>query len=752
MTTATGPRRDQTAPAVALQPARKGRWLPRVPDWRVRTKLGAVLAIPAIAFLAVAGWYVNTSIRQSTEFGNFAKEITVGRDITTLIHNLQTERDHAAGLLALPPESAYRSRLLEQLTEDQTAVNTAVTAVADGMAPLRSHQQLYSAYHNATATLGSLASLRDGIRGGWLRQRAVFEQYSRAIADLQAVAPTWFDLSAAPDLADQVRSLRTLSEFAEYGAQLRGRLFAAATSGAFDLDDDQLLAELRAKESTAGTVFRAEAHPRDVARLDSVMSTRTSATATRVQQAAVERVGGRNVGLDPTQWWDLSTARLAQVRGVEQAMRTAVIRSANTLHNTRGLQTATFSGAMILTLTIALLLSWSIGQSMSRALLALRTQALDVANHRLPLAIEELRRTPTATPTVEIPTSAVRSADEIGEVSAAFTAIHRSAVRLATEQAAMRNTVNAMFVNLARRSQSLVERQLRLLDELEATQTDPDQLDSLFQLDHLATRMRRNDENLLILAGSEAIRRRTEPVDLSAIVLAAIAEIEQYVRVRRDVPLAVRVVSHAASDLAHLLAELLENATVFSPPDTTVTVSAHAGGGSGGGGATIVVVDAGIGMTPSGLADANARVGGTAPIDVDISERMGLVVVGHIAARHGITVRLDATDPGVTAVISIPPALVRPAATTPQPSDVRGCRCPRGWSRQQRWIAVCGGPGRPADPQPPPGPAPPTHPAHRSSRAPATPGCPSGRPTPSPPGPPWIRHGQILIRHRPVRP
>ena len=170
----------------------------------------------------------------------------------------------------------------------------------------------------------------------------------------------------------------------------------------------------------------------------------------------------------------------------------------------------------------------------------------------------------------------------------------------------MRRIVNAMFVNLARRSQVLVERQLELLDDLEREESDPDQLDNLFKLDHLAARMRRNDDSLLVLAGSEATRRWSDPVALPAVVLAAVAEIEHYPRVRHEAIDPVHVVGHAVADLVHLLAELLENATVFSPPHTSVQVTARGGERQG---AIIEISDEGLGMSPAAVAGRQRPAG-----------------------------------------------------------------------------------------------------------------------------------------------
>jgi hypothetical protein len=248
--------------------------------------------------------------------------------------------------------------------------------------------------------------------------------------------------------------------------------------------------------------------------------------------------------------------------------------------------------------------------------------------------------------------------DEVGEVAEAFVAVHRSAVDLAVEQAVMRRNVNAMFVNLARRSQVLVERQLELLDELERDESDPDQLGNLFKLDHLAARMRRNDESLLVLAGTESSRRWNEPVSLSAVAMAAAAEIEQYPRVRHESVDNLYVVGHAVADVVHLLAELLENATNFSAPFTQVKMTTRS---SSGRTATVEIVDEGLGMSDAALDEANMLLAEPPAADVAASERMGLFVVSHLAARHSIRVRLVAAERGLIATVWLPPGMLAPA-------------------------------------------------------------------------------------------
>ncbi len=257
------------------------------------------------------------------------------------------------------------------------------------------------------------------------------------------------------------------------------------------------------------------------------------------------------------------------------------------------------------------------------------------------------------------------SSDEIGEVARAFDQVHREALRLAANEAALRGNVNAMFVNLSRRSQSLVERQIRLIDDLEQGEQDAERLSNLFQMDHLATRMRRNSENLLVLAGHDASRRWNQPVALVDVLRAAVSEIEQYERVSLNVQPGISVRGQAVNDVVHLVAELVENATSFSSAETPVTVSGHL---LNSGGVLLDISDQGVGMGAEEMAHANWRLDNPPVVDVAVSRRMGLFVVARLAARHGIRVRLRPADDR---------RADRPGLAAGRDGDPRGRRHPR---------------------------------------------------------------------------
>jgi len=309
--------------------------------------------------------------------------------------------------------------------------------------------------------------------------------------------------------------------------------------------------------------------------------------------------------------------------------------------------------AVLLIVVIAALL---VARSLVLPLRRLRAGALNIASVQLPERVRLLSEDPEAAATLEVEPVNVTSQDEIGQVARAFDQVHSEAVRLAGEQALLRASFNAMFVNLSRRSQSLIERLARTIDGLEQNEDDPDRLGSLFSMDHMVTRMRRNSENLLLLAGHDSPRKWSEPVPLADVARAAASEIEQYNRVILNVPGGVAVIGQAASDIVHLLAELIENATIFSPKDTQVPVTMQE---LSSGGVLIEILDTGIGISEARLADMNWRLDNPPTIDVSVSRHMGLFAVARLAERHRVRVRLrTATPQGLSALVWLPDSVV----------------------------------------------------------------------------------------------
>jgi signal transduction histidine kinase len=309
-----------------------------------------------------------------------------------------------------------------------------------------------------------------------------------------------------------------------------------------------------------------------------------------------------------------------------------------------------------------------VGRSLVNPLRRLQADALEIATVRLPAQVAAAATGGQAADgAVTVEPISVQSADEIGRVARAFDQVHAEAVRLAGNEAQLRSSLNSMFISLSRRSVPLIGRLVRMIDVMEQSEEDPDQLANLFAMDHLVTRMRRNSENLLVLAGEEPVRKWSEPIPLIDVARAATAEIESYSRVMLNVQPEILVSGQAVADLVHLLAELIENATMFSPQDRPVHVNDVK---LADGGTIVEIRDEGIGLIQSRLDELNQRLDQPPALDESFSRQMGLYAVSHLAARHGVRVRLRPGSPqGLSALVWLPHSLVRYEQVSP--ADVR---------------------------------------------------------------------------------
>jgi signal transduction histidine kinase len=313
--------------------------------------------------------------------------------------------------------------------------------------------------------------------------------------------------------------------------------------------------------------------------------------------------------------------------------------------------------ALIAVIAASFVVSTRLANGIVQPLRSLRRTAHDIADRQLPALVEQVQHVESDEELPSVPSVELHTDDEIEDVAEAFNVVRSTAVQLAAEQARSRKNVSRMFVSLGRRNQGLLSRQLEFIDRLESEESNPELLDNLFRLDHLATRMRRNAESLLVLAGEQPSRRWAEPVSLTDVVRGAVAEVEDYQRVNLEGIEEAKLTGSAVGDVAHLLAELIENATNFSPPDSSVLVL----GRRVTDGYALAIVDDGVGMTPDQLRAANDRIETSPQIERVPSSYLGLFVVGRLAARHGIKVRLvESTTEGVTAKVLLPNNLTEP--------------------------------------------------------------------------------------------
>jgi signal transduction histidine kinase len=373
---------------------------------------------------------------------------------------------------------------------------------------------------------------------------------------------------------------------------------------------------------------------------------------------------GISLNKAPARWYSAMSDKIDKMQAVELEVARNIVARSQVLRRDAE-QSALFS-AIVTTVILLLVLiaTLAVARSLVRPLRRLREGALDIATVQLPERVRRLGEETDPATSLDVAPIDVVSADEIGQVARAFDQVHAEAVRLAGNEAMLRNSFNAMFVNLSRRSQSLIERLARMIDSLEQNEADPNRLSSLFSMDHLVTRMRRNSENLLLLAGHETARKWSEPVPLADVVRAATSEIEQYSRVAMKIQPGISVTGPAVSDIVHLLAEIIENATIFSPRDTPVHIS---GEEIPSGGVLIEVSDSGVGIPEARLTEMNMRLDNPPVIDVSVSRHMGLFAVARLAERHGVRVRLRVRPPrGLITLVWLPDTVTE-HGTAPSP-------------------------------------------------------------------------------------
>ncbi|MGW0594548.1 sensor histidine kinase [Streptosporangium sp. NPDC002607] len=611
--------------------------------------------MPTTVGVVLAGTRVVASVDSVAGYQRTAAAAEYSGGLRDLAQALGLERDRGAWASFQPSDKGLKeSEEAQRKVVDALAkkVLVEVQAIDDSYGP-----RAVEAARSVAYQLEGLPELRR------LPGTTRVERYSHMIAPLLKLHEELTLVSDDSEIIGNTRALSALAYAKEEVSKQRARLLAGyyAPSLINPQEIEKFIAS-RSRMNEFEADFSVEASPANGQLLASAMIDERVYRAELTKSRAIVLAGDpRHTGRllsgsdDVKQWFSDNTAVLDLMRKVETRVADDVVARARMLEDTEQRNAIITSALILLLLLLVLGLTVVIARSMVTPLRRLRAEALEVAGFRLPEVVQRLRVSgDTRTP--EIAPIPVESTDEIGEVAKAFDEVHRQAVRLAAEESELRSNVSAMFVNLSRRTQTLVERQISLIDGLEKGEEDGNRLADLFRLDHLATRMRRNSENLLVLAGHEPPRRRSKPAKLVDVVRASLSEVEDYDRVQVRVHRTISVAGSAANDIVHLVAELVENAIQFSPRASRVVVSSSA---IEGGGALLAVSDPGIGMTHEELVEANRRLAEPPVVDVSVSRRMGLFVVGRLALRHGIRVQLRPQEGGgLVAMVLLPPELV----------------------------------------------------------------------------------------------
>jgi signal transduction histidine kinase len=643
-------------------------------NWRVRWRLTAVIAVPTLIAAFLGAFTIYGNVNTWTANGRVENLAQLNASVVKLTQALEDERDLSAGYAAAnrPGGAALIDQLKQAQNATSAAANTVISEAASVTTGAGYQPTTVQDLGTLTDALRDLPAVRQVVTSSLFGASQVIRVYTdNIIAAANAFSVATSSGTGDADLQGNITVLGALLRVENEMSIQRAVLYAALSSPSGTFGPGDLVTLNQAFESQTAELsdFTAAASESEAEYFDNtVAGPRVDLAA--AEETLAEQVGGAapnspltSHGLTATGWYDNQQAAIDDVRTVADGLVSDITVRASMLRSQATRNLLINSLVAVVLLLLVLLISTVVARSLIRPLRKLRSDALDVAGHRLPEMVRRLSQSEGTDESVDIEPIGVTSTDEIGEVARAFDQVHREAVRLAADEAMLRGNLNAMFINLSRRSQSLIERQLSLIDSLEQSEQDPGRLSSLFRLDHLATRMRRNSENLLVLAGHEVTRRWSQPVPLVDVLRAAISEIEQYERVVLNVQPGIVVVGQAVNDVVHLVAEIVENATTFSPEDTQVYVS---GQPLSSGGVLLDITDNGVGISDQEMSHANWRLDNPPVVDVAVSRRMGLFVVGRLAARHGVRVRLrHAQASGLTALIWLPDTVAAPEVAPP---------------------------------------------------------------------------------------
>ncbi|OEU96451.1 nitrate- and nitrite sensing domain-containing protein [Streptomyces oceani] len=620
----------------------------------IRRKIVALLLVPLVSLVSVWAFATYLTGREAVRLRT-ATEVTeaLNDPLEKATRAIQEERRQTLVHLADPRRSDTQSQLHRQ----QRSTDRAVDAVREAVSVDVRRELSAESRERLDAALGEwdqLPQLRAKAENNTLTRGGAFQAYN-ALVD-----PGMTFLSSLPNVHDaelerQGEALVGLTRAREYLSREDALIAAALVAGETTKGDRRALSDRIAERKLALETSLRQLPAEDQQSFQQLWNATEGRTLSSYEDALLT-AGSREAAevVDAERWREATSEVLSELREAQDA--------AAQRHTDRvdPVATAVFvrAGAVgvlgLLAVLVSIFVTVRIGRRLITDLSALRREANESAGTRLPSVMRRL----AAGEQIDVETEAPRldyPPDEAGQVGRALNTLQRSAVEAAVKQADLRRGVSEVFVNLARRNQVLLHRQLSLLDTMERRTEDEDELADLFRLDHLTTRMRRHAEGLVILSGAAPSRQWRKPVQLMDVARAAVAEVEDYERVeiRRLAPLAVD--GGAVSDLTHLVAELIENATVFSPPHTAVQVR----GERVANGFTLEIHDRGLGMTTDAQLDANLRLAETPEFELSDTDRLGLFVVSRLALRQGVRVSLQPSPyGGTTAVVLIPGAIL----------------------------------------------------------------------------------------------
>ncbi|MFF0108474.1 nitrate- and nitrite sensing domain-containing protein [Streptomyces hirsutus] len=619
----------------------------------IRRKIVALLLVPLVSLTTIWAFTTLLTGREASHLFDVSSVMEeVGYPVEDTVRVLQQERRQTLVHLADP----RASNGLAALRRSRAATDKAVSSVRENAADPDVREAMGQDTEALSAVLDSLdgiESLRRSVEDGTVDRSQALDLYNRLVDPCYTLLA---GLHVVDDvgLDKQYRALVSLARARELLAREDALLGSALIVGALSRSEARDISDFVAQRTLLYDAGLPQLPAAERDRYESFWKNAASAPLRVAEEAALSSGTGPPRGITARSW-DTAAGHVLEELGTLNDQATDRYQDRVRPVAMGVITQAVVAGLLgLIALLVSLFLSVRIGRGLIRDLRQLRLEAHEASGVRLPSVMRRL----SAGEQVDVETEVPRleyDRNEIGEVGQALNTLQRAAVEAAVKQSELRSGVSEVFVNLARRSQVLLHKQLTLLDTMERRTDDTEELADLFRLDHLTTRMRRHAEGLVILSGAAPSRQWRKPVQLMDVVRAAVAEVEDYERIEvRRLP-RVAVTGPAVADLTHLVAELLENATVFSPPHTAVQVL----GERVANGFTLEIHDRGLGMAAEALLDANLRLAETPEFELSDTDRLGLFVVSRLAQRQNVRVSLQPSPyGGTTAVVFIPDVLL----------------------------------------------------------------------------------------------
>ncbi|WP_433521764.1 nitrate- and nitrite sensing domain-containing protein [Nocardia pseudovaccinii] len=613
----------------------------------IRGQLARILVVSLVLVLALLGVTVAREVKAFRDSGDTVHAVSLALAVQDLVQEAQRERGLSNGLLG------GDARLVQTVADQRVETNRALAALekaADGNAPGTAQVR------SAIGQFDALDATRSQIDARRTSRQAAFQFYTDGISALNRLT-LGLDQARDAEVRHGLEALYALGEAKEQTAKERGFLNGVFAADEFRSGEYVEFLDIRAAKMAGLTAFARDATAAQQAELDAALRSENAVNAGESERIAIASSNGPLVrSVDPSTWWAQMTAVIDEQRTVQQAVGDDVQRRAAALRRDAFLTLGGFLLAALIAVAAEVALVFTSVRAIVRPLAALAAEADDVANHRLPGVIAAWRESDDTQPDPPAPVRTPRGASvEIAAVAGALDGVQTTAFELASEQALVRRNTTESMANLARRNQNLVRRQLGLISEFEREELDPKALSNLFELDHLATRMRRNAESLLVLVGAGSPRRWAEPIPLTDVIRAGLSEVDDYRRVVLRRVDDIAITGAVVTDLAHMLAELIENGLAFSPPDMEVEIY----GRKLPTGYLLAVVDHGVGMPVEQLDEANARLRGETDFVVAPTRYLGHYVVGRLARRLGIDVELNVSPvSGIVARLLLPAGII----------------------------------------------------------------------------------------------